>query len=164
MKQLWIIRHAKSSWSDITLADHNRPLNQRGQRDAPRMAQIIKKDYVVPEVMVTSSAKRARRTCKLMRKAWSMNKSHVIRDPMLYHASLSACMQVIHRIDEEYQIAAIFGHNPTFTYLIHELTGEGPDNLPTAGCALIESTAEFWSTFESDNCQLKHFIYPKMFV
>ena len=164
MKKLWIVRHAKSSWSDFSLADHDRPLNARGKRDAPFMGQLIKEKYDIPEVLISSTAKRAHRTCRNFQKAFGYKKKDIIKEPSLYHASIGACLNVIHGIDEQYRSAAIFGHNPTFTYLIGELTGQGPDNLPTCGCALITSDAEYWSTFEAGHCQLSVYLYPKQFL
>lgn len=162
MKKLWIIRHAKSSWDDPGITDHDRPLNDRGKLDAPRVASYLMDHFDIPDRCYTSSAKRAKRTCKVFRKTFDIKKSKVTVLPMLYHPTIQSCMQVIHSIDESIDCAAIFGHNPTFTYLIHELTGTGPDNLPTCGCALVTSSAEYWSTFESDQCNLDALIFPKM--
>ena len=163
MKQLWIVRHAKSSWDDFSIADHDRPLNKRGKRDAPFMANVIKENYPVPEILVSSTAKRARSTGRVFRSTFGLSKKEWVKKEELYHASIQACLQAIHGIDESHNTAAIFGHNPTFTYLIHELTGKGPDNLPTCGCALITSAAEYWSTFEVENCELTHLLFPKQF-
>ena len=164
MKKLWIVRHAKSSWSHHGLADHDRPLNGRGKRDAPAMGQIILENYIVPDVLITSTAKRARATCKQFRKAFGIDKNQVVKTRELYHASVAACIETIMSIDNEFDSAAIFGHNPTFTYLIHELTGQGPDNLPTCGCALVSSDAVEWKDFEAGNCRLEQLIFPKQFI
>lgn len=163
MKKLWIIRHAKSSWSDYSLTDHERPLNSRGKRDAPHMADVIRDRYDKPQLLVTSTAKRARQTCKAFRKSLDIPKEEVVRLDELYHASIGTCLKVIHSIDEDVNVAAIFGHNPTFTYLINELTGDGPDNLPTCGCALITTDADFWATFETGHCELNVYTFPKQF-
>jgi phosphohistidine phosphatase len=163
MKKLWIVRHAKSSWSDFGLADHDRPLNERGKRDAPFMGKLIDDQYPVPTHLLTSTAKRARATCKAFRKAMGIDKEFVTRFEQLYHASMGDCLRVIHSIDDDIEIAAIFGHNPTFTYLIEELTGAGPDNLPTCGCALISSDTEHWATFETAPTKLDVLLYPKQF-
>ena len=163
MKKLWIVRHAKSSWSDFGLADHDRPLNERGKRDAPFMGKLIAEKYSVPTHLFTSTAKRARMTCKAFRKAMDIDKKFVSRHEELYHASIGDCLRVIHGINDEIEIAAIFGHNPTFTYLVEELTGQGPDNMSTCGCALITSEAEDWANFEDSPCQLEFYLYPKQF-
>lgn len=163
MKKLWIIRHAKSSWADYSLSDHERPLNSRGKRDAPHMAAVIQEKYPIPEVLITSTAKRARQTCKVFRKTMDIKKKDVVKLDELYHASIHMCLQVIHSIDEDVETAAIFGHNPTFTYLIDELTGDGPDNLPTCGCALITTDAEFWATFETGQCEMRIYTFPKQY-
>ena len=163
MKKLWIVRHAKSSWDDFNLADHDRPLNKRGKNDAPLMAQKIKDDYPTPKMMISSTAKRAFTTCRTFNDAFELPKSRVVKDANLYHPSIADCLGAIHKLDDAVETGAIFGHNPTFTYLIHELTNEGPDNLPTCGCALITSDAKSWDTFESGICELTTLIYPKMF-
>jgi len=163
MKKLWIIRHAKSSWSDYSLPDHDRPLNKRGKRDAPFMSNLINEKYPVPQRLYSSTANRALTTCREFQKTFGYDDTQVIQIPELYHASLSNCLNAIHQIDESLEVAAIFGHNPTFTYLIEELADEGPDNLPTCGCALITSESDNWSNFEVESCTLSELLYPKMF-
>lgn len=163
MKKLWIVRHAKSSWSDFALPDHDRPLNSRGNRDAPFMSKHVAENYPTPTHLVSSTAKRAQATCKAFRKALDLDKDAVERTSDLYHASLSDCLAVIQRISDEVEIAAIFGHNPTFTYLVEELTGDGPSNLPTCGCVLVTSQSDSWSSFGDSECHIEVFLYPKQF-
>ncbi len=163
MKKLWIVRHAKSSWSDFSLPDHDRPLNKRGKRDAPVMADLIASKYPNPEHLYSSTANRALTTCRAFQKALDFTDELVTTTADLYHATIADCLKVIHKIDENIDIAAIFGHNPTFTYLIDELTRQGPDNLPTTGCALVTSDASDWSMFETSNCKLEEYLYPKQF-
>ncbi len=163
MKKLWIVRHAKSSWSDYSLPDHDRPLNKRGKRDAPFMAKHIAENHTRPELLLSSTANRAYTTCLNFKDALGLDEDSVVKVPELYHASIATCLDIIKNIDEKYDVAAIFGHNPTFTYLIHELTAEGPDNHPTCGCALISSDVNRWKHFTEGNCEISKYLFPKQF-
>jgi phosphohistidine phosphatase len=124
MKKLFLIRHAKSSWDNMEMSDFDRPLNERGEKDAPRMAKLLKQRAVAPDRMITSPANRARCTCQLFAKVLEFEKKKIISEQKLYHATPDAILKVLaslpeHKRDEE-DIALLFGHNPGITEFANE--------------------------------------------
>src|SRR6266545_2343824 len=112
MKTLLVLRHAKSSWEQPSLDDHTRPLNARGERDAPRMGRLVRAEHLAPDLMISSDAARARATAEAMAEA--ARYSGTIRlEPRLYHASASEIIDVLRtEIDEDVATVMIVGHNP----------------------------------------------------
>lgn len=162
MKKLILIRHAKSSWDHPQLTDKLRPLNPRGQRDAPAMAEWIQSRHQTPDLLISSTAKRALQTANHFKDCWNVPKINTMAIDSLYHASTSRILDVVHRIDEEKQSAALVGHNPGFTDFVNEaLAGEFIDNVPTCGICILSSNSEFWSNFELGRVELGGFFYPK---
>lgn len=162
MKKLFLIRHAKSSWADGSQADVERPLNKRGERDAPEMAKLLKDINQIPEGMLISTAVRARQTADYFLDKLDISENRIAYTSHLYHASPSAILDQIHRLDEHLNSMAIVGHNPGLTLLLSELIPEdAPDNMPTCGIAILESDAEYWATFETGEIEMKAYLYPK---
>lgn len=162
MKKLILIRHAKSSWNHPQLTDKLRPLNPRGQRDAPAMADWIQTRHQAPDLLISSTAKRALQTAKYFIDSWNVAEINTMNIDSLYHASTSRILDVVHRIDEDKQSAALVGHNPGFTYFVNEILGEiVTDNVPTCGVCVLTSSAEFWSNFDSGTTALSGFYYPR---
>ncbi len=162
MKQLFVIRHAKSSWDNPRLPDFDRPLNNRGLRDAPAMARIVEKNHKPPEILITSTANRALQTAQFFSLAWSLREDECSEEPQLYHASVSTILSVVRRIDESVKTAAIVGHNPGLTDFVSELAGgEAPYDLPTCAICLLTSEAEYWSAFDCSAVHLTAYFYPK---
>ena len=151
MKTLLVLRHAKSSWDDSALDDHERPLNARGEEDAPRIAQLAREEGLAPELIVSSDAVRARLTAAAMADATG---GRILLDPRLYHASateiLAALRSVVEHSDVENDVATVMivGHNPGLEELIALLTGE-LEPLPTAALAQIALPIERWSALDT---------------
>ncbi len=164
MLKFGIVRHAKSSWDDPSLSDHDRPLNHRGKRDAPIMAQKVKTLFGTPDLLVSSTANRAFTTAKVFRKEMELSKSQLQSKSSLYHASEDDVLEVISMLDDSVQYALIFGHNPTMTYLGNSFKGDMIDNVPTCGVVMMESTASTWLDMNTSNTKRIQFIYPKMYV
>ena len=162
MKQLILVRHAKSSWSDLLLADIDRPLNSRGKRDAPFMAVELKKRVSDIDVFYVSPAKRARKTAKKFFQHYP--NAEWINEENIYEAFVDDLEDVIYSIPDEVNTAIMFGHNPSFTMLTNRYTNQMIDNLPTCGIVRIEFSGERWNTFYPTNAVVKEIIYPKMFV
>ena len=122
MKDVFFVRHAKSSWKDMSLDDHDRPLNKRGMRDAPFMADILTKRQLKIDRFISSTALRALTTCKYFCKAYgsSFDEIHITRH--LYHAHESSIVEVLRQNDPSVQSIAIFGHNPGFTYILDSVS------------------------------------------
>jgi phosphohistidine phosphatase len=143
MKTLLILRHAKSSWKFPDLSDHDRPLNRRGKRDAPKMGKILKERGLVPDLVISSTATRAKDTASAVAKH-SGYKGKRIRFESLYAAEPGAYLAVIRELTDNYQRVLIVGHNPGVEELIELLTGE-IHIVPTCTLAQIEFEIEKWS-------------------
>jgi len=146
VKTLLVLRHAKSSWDDAALDDHERPLNARGERDAPRIGQLAREEGLVPELIVSSDAVRARLTAAAMADATG---GRILLDPRLYHASATDILAALRSVVEDnLEIVMIVGHNPGLEELVAVLTGE-LEHLPTAALAQIELPIEGWSDLDT---------------
>jgi phosphohistidine phosphatase len=142
MKTLLLLRHAKSSWSEPGLDDHERPLNQRGQRDAPRMGELIREYGLIPDVILTSDAVRARLTAEAVTKA-ARYAGEILLDSRLYLASPADILSLLPTVRESAETVMIVGHNPGLEQLVEQLTGKRPD-LPTATLAQIDLPIDQW--------------------
>ena len=162
MKQLILIRHAKSSWNNLGLKDIERPLNGRGKNDAPLMAELVSESVDPPDLILCSTSKRTRQTVKYFSDSWKLPKDKIFFLDAIYHASAEELLFLIRRIDESIFSAAIVGHNPGLTYLVDELVSSGaPENMPTCGVAVLRSSSEYWSNFDSERVELIKYFYPK---
>ncbi|MGC9356871.1 MAG: SixA phosphatase family protein [Anaerolineae bacterium] len=147
-KTLFILRHAKSSWADTSLADHDRPLKGRGQRDAPRMGAFMRKHDLLPDYILCSTAKRARQTIKLVIEV-SQYEGHVKLTPHLYHAEPETIVEVLHNVPDDYERVMIVGHNPGLEMLVESLTDEW-ESLPTTALAQIALPIDRWEALSED--------------
>ena len=161
MKRLTLIRHAKSSWSEAGLADFDRPLNERGQRDAPRMGKRLRKHGLSPDLMVSSPAKRALTTAQTIAQAIAYPNDTIYKLDAIYEASLATLLNVVRQLDDSHSDVVLFGHNPGITVLANFLAGAHIDNVPTCGVVTIELAVDSWSNVERDCGQLLNFDYPK---
>ena len=162
MKRLALLRHAKSSWSNSSLVDHDRPLSTRGERDAPEMGSRLFSRGTEPSLFLSSTAIRAITTTKKIMEA--LNSSHEIikTDRRLYLASHSDILKLIE--DQENTIYDLFivGHNPGLTNLANHLLPDlRLENLPTTGIVAIESAAQKWSELSQSSLRLLYYDYPK---
>ena len=159
MRRLYLIRHAKSSWKDMSLRDFDRPLNKRGLRDAPLMAQWLFNNIDGLDVIISSPAVRAKSTALEFSTLFCVD---IDFHDSMYHAGESEIYSSIYSANDEFRNIALFGHNPGFTFFANEFTGsEYIDNVPTCGIVSIESSAQTWSDFSASNSSLKFFMYPK---
>ena len=142
MKTLLVLRHAKSSWNDSALDDHERPLNKRGLRDAPRMGELVRDYGLIPDVVISSDAVRARLTAEAVAKA-ARYAGEILLDPHLYLASPADILSRLKRARENAETVMIVGHNPGLEQLVEQLTGERQD-LPTAALAQIGLPIDQW--------------------
>lgn len=161
MKHFLIIRHAKSSWSDLGLKDIDRPLNKRGLHDGPKMANYIKEiDSINIDFIYSSPANRAFTTAGYFHKAFELE-GPIDKRLDIYHADMEDLIHIIQNTDDSIQSFAIFGHNPGFTYLVNHFSKKQIDNLPTCGIAHFESEANSWSDVDPTNTKLLHLLVPK---
>jgi phosphohistidine phosphatase len=142
MKTLLVLRHAKSSWNDPALDDHERPLNTRGRRDAPRMGELVREYGLIPDVVLASDAVRARLTAEAVAEA-ARYAGKILLDPHLYLASPADILSILATVRENAETVMIVGHNPGLEKLVEQLTGERED-LPTAALAQISLPIDHW--------------------
>jgi phosphohistidine phosphatase len=143
MKSLLILRHAKSSWSDESLSDHDRPLNDRGKRDAPKVGELLRQLDLAPQRILCSTAKRARKTAAKAGQSCGFA-GEIEQRPELYLAPPSAYREALQNLPDEVERAMVVGHNPGLEELLAELTGS-PQHLPTAALAHVQLDVERWS-------------------
>lgn len=160
MKNLILIRHAKSSWDNPWQNDHDRPLAERGLRDAPKMAKRLKKKGIYPDIILSSTALRAIETAKITAKELSFPEEKIEGVKSLFHASPNIILKCIHQQKDTVETLFVFGHNPGMNDLINEL-GVKLDNLPTSGQLGFKLDAESWSELNRKNVQFWFVDYPK---
>ncbi len=160
MKTLYLLRHAKSSWKDPTLADFERPLNNRGRRAAERIGKLLRKENIIPDLILCSSAVRARETTNIV---CQTAKPHVeLRyDERIYEAGPLRLLEVLSTVEEDRNAVLIVGHNPGLEELLNILTGSH-EHMPTAALAKIELQCSKWSEVATSKGSLALFIKPKV--
>ncbi|MEO5675048.1 MAG: histidine phosphatase family protein [Chitinophagales bacterium] len=162
MKQLFLVRHAKSSWKDASLDDHDRPLGKRGKRDAPFMAKILLDKKIKVDQIVSSTALRALSTAKEFAKKLDIKKGKIVTVAELYGAELNKLLDYIKSTDDSYNSLMLFGHNPEITALTNYLTEANIDNIPTCGIAAVDFEITHWSGIGAAEGKLRFFEYPKL--
>ncbi len=162
MKELLIIRHAKSSWANPGQDDYDRPLNNRGEHDAPMMAQRLLDRKIKIDAFVSSTANRAFTTASYFAEAYKRKQKEIVGMKKLYHAYPDIFYEVIRELDDKYNSVAIFAHNPGITYFANELTLTKIDDMPTCGIFALKITIEQWKDFEKGKKAFWFFDYPKL--
>lgn len=160
MKKNILIRHAKSAWDNPWLEDHDRPLAQRGLDAAPKMGRKLQKLDVYPDLILSSTALRAKQTAELIAKEIGYPIQDIQFEEGLYHSSASTIMHYIHEQKNDYTTLYIVCHNPGITDLVNKL-GYVLDNLPTAGIVCFKSDCKEWNEFLPDNIVFDFYDYPK---
>jgi len=164
MKQILIIRHAKSSWDNILQKDFDRTLNDRGMRDAPAMAKRLVDKGIKIDTFVSSSAVRTFTTATFFAKAYHQQESDIIAVPELYHAGEETFYKTIRNLNNSYNSIAIFSHNPGITYFVNTLTATRIDAMPTCAIFAIEAPISNWQDFKEENNKFLFFDYPKNLI
>ncbi|MCA1589349.1 MAG: histidine phosphatase family protein [Acidobacteria bacterium] len=159
MKTLFILRHAKSSWDDPNLADFERPLNQRGQKAAPFMGELMTARKLVPDLIMSSPARRARETAELVKKNGDLD-GEIVFEEKIYEAGPSALLKVIANLDERFECVLLVGHNPVSEELVRILTGRS-ESMPTAALAVIDLNIGKWADIAAQAGTLRFVIKPK---
>ena len=162
MKNLYLIRHAKSSWSDLSLSDFDRPLNKRGKRDAPYMGDRMASFARRPEMIVSSPARRARKTARLIGAQLGIPKKEIVLKKKLYTFSSEPLLDVIRKTEDSISTLALVAHNHGLTECAELLTAKELENVPTCGIVLIEFPLTSWNLVEAGKGTLLIFDYPKL--
>jgi phosphohistidine phosphatase len=161
VKTLLIVRHAKSSW-ELGVADFDRPLNDRGKKNAPEMAKRLADKKITIDAFVSSPAKRARQTAELFCTAYNRNPGEIIFEETLYHAPATQFFKVIENLDNKISSAAIFSHNTGLTDFVNRLIDRiNIDNVPTCGVFAVTIPIDNWKDFGDTKKEFLFFDYPK---
>lgn len=172
MKYLTIVRHAKSSWGQLGLADHDRPLNERGKKAAPAVATFLHRTYFgggdspallpLPDSLVTSTALRALSTAQIMREVFAMPVEKLRLESRLYLAEADTILDVLRGFEENWHHAMIFGHNPGLhDFADHILARANIPKVPTCTAVIMALPHEFWGLTDWNEAQLIGYITPK---
>ena len=161
MKELFIMRHAKSSWDDPMLSDFDRPLNKRGKEDAPLMGEYLKKSGIKPDLIISSPAKRAKKTVRIVAEALGYDNEQIRFVDSVYEASPQSLLYLVCQLPDDAKRVMLVGHNPGLTMLANILGDIAIENIPTAGVVGIAFDASKWE----EACRMKGhtilFDYPK---
>ena len=160
MKHLTLIRHAKSSWDAGVLTDRERPLNDRGRRDAPVMGRRLGERSPAPDLIVASPALRAQETANAIAAALEYATDRIATESAIYEAMVADLLEVVRNLDPQHDRVALVGHNPGITDFITEVTRDRIDNVPTCGVVELCFDAS-WAEFPGEIAELIHFDYPK---
>ncbi len=162
MKELLVIRHAKSSWANLGQDDFDRPLNERGIRDAPEMARRLIESAITIDAFISSTAKRAFSTATYFAEAYHKETAAIQKKQELYHAPSERYYQVIKTINPLINTAAIFSHNPGITDFVNSLGTTQIDNMPTCGVFAVKLYTADWRKIETCKKEFWFFDYPKL--
>lgn len=162
MKHFYFVRHAKSSWDDPSLPDHQRPLNARGEREAPIMGALLQQRGVQPQLIIASPAVRAQRTATLFAERLGYPVAEIYTEGKLYEATIDEVIDVLESTPDEVDCVLFFGHNMAFTYVAYHF-GNAIENLPTSGVISLESTATRWLDVHPSNTRIMAIDFPKMY-
>lgn len=144
MKTIYFVRHAKSSW-EFDLTDHQRPLNDRGLRDAPRVASYVADTLPKPDALRSSDAMRAKTTAFFFAKAYAISEQEIVLDHDLYDFSGNQVLDVIRATDNAIDCLMIFGHNNAMTSIVNTYGDQYIDNVATCGVTAIEFAINNWN-------------------
>ena len=161
MKDLILVRHAKSSWKDPTLTDHERPLNKRGKRDAPEMGERLARGGCDPDLIVSSSAVRALETARTVAGKLGYPRGGIAVEERLYHASVAELLHVIQGVGDSVGTLMLFGHNPGLTDLANHIGPREIFNMPTCAVLHLGFQADTWSTVGDQGGVEVLYDYPK---
>lgn len=161
MKTLLLVRHAKSDWGNPALEDFERPLNERGKRDAPAMAKRLLEKKIKIDAIFSSTAKRAAKTAKSFAEVYELKKSRLFFTDELYMAGNAAFYTAIENAEDKFDTIALFSHNPGLTDFANQLTDARIDNIPTCGVFAIKVNTDTWKEFKSATKEFWFFDYPK---
>lgn len=160
-RTLILIRHAKSSWANPLQSDFERPLNDRGEHDAPVMGEKLKKMGIIPDIIIASTAKRTKQTAKKIAKAVGYDADHIKWEEKLYHCIPSVFEEVVSEVNDKVKTIFIVAHNPGITGFVNQLSPEfSIDNMPTCGVVGAHVEADEWNRFALAKRKVFLYEYP----
>jgi len=161
MKKLFIIRHAKSDWDDSTLDDYDRPLNKKGEKNAPFMGQLLKNKNIKPDLIISSPALRAITTAKLIAKEVNYEKA-ITPNQYVYEAFVNTLQEIVEYIHDSNDTVFLVGHNPGVSALAYMLC-DLKESLPTCAIVEIQFDCNSWLDVCKSNSTLLSYEYPKKY-
>ena len=144
MKALLLVRHGQSSWDDVRLDDRERPLTDKGKRDAAKVGQRLAESEVALDLLVSSPARRARATATAIARKLGIKRRHIVEDERLYRGEVDDLLQLIRELEGEHKRVMLVGHNPLLSDLLLQLTGKD-SNLPTCAMAVLRFDTRAWA-------------------
>lgn len=163
MKTLYLVRHAKSSWDNASLADFDRPLNKRGKKAAPFMAELMQEKGVSPDLIISSPANRALTTAETFCGTLDYPLEKIEKHMEIYEGGLNHMLQVVRRIPDDRPTAMLFGHNPTLTSFANFISGQHLENIVTCGIVRIDMKNDSWKETMMDSGELVWYEYPRKY-
>lgn len=163
MKTLYLVRHGKSSWRHKELRDIERPLKKRGVSDAHTMAAHLKDKGLKPDLLVSSPARRAHQTAVIFAEELGYDTDTLEVNRSIYSSLYEELLAVILGLNDEYNTAMMFGHDPTLANMASHLTGHVFEKISTSGVVCIRFNVDRWENITERSGHLEFSIYPKMF-
>ncbi len=161
MRKLTLIRHGKSSWDDPSLSDWERPLKIRGKKDALLIGNKLKEKKIIPDKIISSSAKRAYDSAKQIAECLKYPERKITITDDIYLAGTLQLVQLIQNLKDKWKHVFLFGHNPYFTELPNLYGKKKILNLPTTGVYQISFKCDKWADISLDNGENTYFLTPK---
>lgn len=161
MKHLYIARHAKSSWEDFTISDHDRPILAKGGERTKKVAAALKAKHILPGLIISSTAKRAQQTAILLAKGLGYEVDNIKFEKSIYHAMEDNILDELYGLDNNIQSVMIVGHNPAFTDFVNMFSKKMIDNLPTSAVAAITFKTDKWEKISNSKFKLDFILTPK---
>ena len=159
-KKLFLLRHAKSSWKDINQIDFDRPLNRRGNHDAPIMGKRIQLKHKCPEKILCSTALRARQTLTNLR----LDSAEITFDDSIYQAVPKDLLNIIKKQEQQFNSLMLVGHNPSITMLASYLLKVHLEDMPTCSLYILTFDTVFWKDIEHCSIAIEDYDYPKKHI
>jgi phosphohistidine phosphatase len=161
MKILTLIRHGKSSWDDPTITDWERPLKPRGEKDALLIGNKLKKKKILPDKIVSSSAKRAYDIAKIIAECIEYPESEIAITDDIYLAAMDHLIKIVQNLNDDWDHVFLFGHNPYFTEFVNLFGTKKINNLPTTGVYQITFDCKKWKDISKKNGKKTYFLTPR---
>ncbi len=162
MKSIFLLRHAKSSWSNPGLEDQHRPLNKRGKRDAPLMGERFRARNENLDIILASPALRAITTAELFAEACGFSAGEIAQESDLYFFGARSIQGIIINQDDQYRSLMLVFHNPDITEFVNSIDDANRIyNIPTCGIVKLVSDIQRWRDWSRSNTELECFDYPK---
>ncbi len=161
MKTLYLVRHAKSDWDNASLQDIDRPLNTRGYKDAHAMSELLKKQAIHPELIISSPAVRALTTALIFCRNFKMDAGNILIVPDLYHTNAGVYREVISKVDDQFQSIMLFAHNPVISGFATSLHPSFAEEMPTCAIAGIRFKSRNWNKLMDEQGEAILYDYPK---